>query len=204
MELTILAAAGATGQELTRQALDRGHTVTAIARTPARVTAPDSPRLQRVAADIRDPGAIAAALRGSKIVLSGLGIVGGDTGVLTAGALAVVDAAPERIVWLGAFGTGRSAPVAGPVTRALLRMLGAELGDKVTADNAVLDAKGTVFHAGPLSDGPLSTTRRTVGLGTVPKRIFPARVTRATVAAAMIDEAENPRYAGTIAIRLQH
>jgi uncharacterized protein len=34
MQLTILAASGDTGRELTRQALDRGHTVIAIARTP--------------------------------------------------------------------------------------------------------------------------------------------------------------------------
>lgn len=40
MHLTILAASGATGLELTRQALDRGHTVTAIARDPERIMLP--------------------------------------------------------------------------------------------------------------------------------------------------------------------
>ncbi|HEY2701122.1 MAG TPA: NAD(P)-binding oxidoreductase [Pseudonocardiaceae bacterium] len=204
MELTILAASSATGLELTRQALARGHTVTAIARTPQRVTVPGAPALTRVAADVRDPAAIAAALRGSSTVLSGLGIAGGDQpGALTAGARAVIAAKPDRIIWLGAFGTGGSAPVAGPVTRALLRMLGAELADKVTADAAVLDAGGTVFHAGLLSTRPLSPTRRTVGLSQAPRRLFPARVSRATVAAAMLDEAEQPRHAGSIAVPLE-
>jgi len=32
--------------------------------------------------------------------------------------------------------------------------------------------------------------------------VFPAKVSRATVAAAMLDEAEQPRFAGTIAIPL--
>jgi uncharacterized protein len=79
----------------------------------------------------------------------------------------------------------------------------AELGDKMAADTAVLAAGGTVFHAGPLSDGPLSPTRRTVGLPDLPRRFFPARVSRATVAATMLDEAESPRFAGATAVPLE-
>ena len=60
MQLTILAASGGTGRELTRQALERGHTVTAIARIPARIDLPDSARLTRVAADVRDPDSMKA------------------------------------------------------------------------------------------------------------------------------------------------
>jgi uncharacterized protein YbjT (DUF2867 family) len=204
MELTILAASGATGLELTRQALERGHTVTAIARTPERIAVADSSRLIRVAADVRDPRSIAAALAGRKTVLSGLGNAGGDkTGVLTAGARAVVAARPRRAIWLGAFGTGPSARAAGAATRTLLKLLGDELIDKVTADAAVLEAGGTVFHAGPLSTRPVSATRRTVGLAEAPKRFFPARVSRATVAAAMLDEAENPAHPGAVAVPLE-
>jgi len=205
MELTILGASGATGRQLTLQALQRGHTVTAIARTPDRITVADTPRLIRVAADVRDPDSIAAALAGRKIILSGLGVTGGDKpGALTAGARAVVAAQPQHAIWLGAYGTGPSAHVAGVATRTLLTVvMGAELVDKVAADAAVLAAGGTVFHAGPLSNGPLSAARRTAGLGGAPKRLFPARVSRATVAAAMLDEAENPTYRGTVAIPLE-
>jgi len=205
MHLTILAASGATDRELTRQALDRGHDVTAIARHPDRITAPESDRLLRAVGDVRDAHSIATALRGSTTVLSGLGVARGDKpGVLSAGARAVVEARPERIIWLGAFGTGASADASGWATRTLLKtFLRAELADKVTADTAVLEAGGTVFHARPLSNGPLSRTRRTVGLAAVPRRFFPARVSRATVAAAMLDEAETPRYVGTTAIPLE-
>ncbi|HWC78618.1 MAG TPA: NAD(P)H-binding protein [Pseudonocardiaceae bacterium] len=205
MQLIVLAASGATGRQLTGQALQRGHHVTAIARRPERITVPDSDRLTRVAADVHDPESIARALKDAETVLSGLGIAGGDPpGALTAGARAVVAAAPDRIIWLGAVGTGASAPAAGWATRTLLRaFMGAELTDKVAADSAVLAAGGTVFHAGPLSSGPLSRTRRTVGLTGVPKRLFPARVSRATVAAAMLDEAETPRFPGVIAVPLE-
>jgi uncharacterized protein len=195
VDLTILGASGATGRELIRQALRRGHTVTAISRTPVA----DVPH---VAADVRDPAAIAAALAGRKIVLSGLGNVrGAAPGVLTAGARALGTAAPERIVWLGAFGSGPSAAAAGPAIRTVLRLLG-DLPDKVTADETILRAGGTVFHAGPLTNGPLSAAPRTVSLDAVPRKLFPARISRATVAALMLDEAENPSHSGAIAIPL--
>ncbi len=60
-----------------------------------------------------------------------------------------------------------------------------------------------MFHAGPLSNRPRSLTRRTVGLDGAPKRFFPARVSRATVATAMLDEAEDPAYPGAVAIPLE-
>lgn len=204
MNITILGASGGVGLALTRQALERGHAVTAIARTPARITVPDSPLLTRVAADVRDPGLIARALHGSEIVLSGLGVAKGDEpGTLEAGTRAVIDAHPGLIIWLGAFGTGPSARAAGFATRTLLKAMGAELADKLAADAAVLEAGGTVFHSGPFSGGPVSATRRTVGLDEAPRRFFPARVSRETVAAAMLDEAHDRRFPGRVAIPLE-
>lgn len=203
MQLTILGASGATGQELTRQALERGHIVTGIARDPTKITSP-SVRLKRISADVHDPQAIAQALAESTIVLSGLGVAQGDKpGVLTAGARALVDAKIDRILWLGAIGTGASAGPAGLLTRLLLRAgMGTELEDKVTADTLVLNAGGTVFHAGVISNGLLSPTRRTVALDQLPRRLFPASVSRATLAAAMLDEAESPRHAGQVVVPL--
>lgn len=205
MKLTILAASGATGLELTRQALERGHDVTTISRDPNRVTVPDSERLTKLVADIRDPDSLARALLDSTTVLSGLGIAKGEQpGVLTTAARALVRARLERIIWLGAFGTGASAAVAGPVTRAFLSLfLKAELEDKVTADTAVLAAGGTVFHAGRLTTGPLSEDRRALGLDEVPRRLFPAGVSRATVAAAMLDEAESARFTGKTVVPVE-
>jgi uncharacterized protein len=204
MQLTILAASGATGRELTRQALERGHTVTAIARTPARIPGPDSDRLIRVAADVYDPDSVKAALRDSQVVLSGLGVADGDPpGTLTAGARAVAEAHPGRIVWLGAVGTGASAQAGGWLVRTMFKAMGAKLADKVDADTIVLEAGGTVFHAGPLIDGPLSPTRRTVGLDGAPRRVFPAKVSRATVAAAMLDEAETRAHPGQTLIPVE-
>ncbi|GAA0221715.1 NAD(P)-dependent oxidoreductase [Cryptosporangium japonicum] len=196
MRLTILGASGGVGVELTRQALERGHDVVAISRHPERSAVPDSPRLTRVPADVFDPESVGTALRDASTVISVLGLAD-RPGVLTAGARAVLAASPGQVLWLGAFGSGRSARAAGALTRTLLgTFLRKELGDKVAADTAILDAGGTVFHAGPMSNGPVSSRRRAVEESAAPRRLFPASVSRATVAAAMLDEAERPSGPG--------
>jgi uncharacterized protein len=199
--ITVLGATGLTGRELVRQALDRGWDVTAVARDPSKL---DASGVRRAAGDVRDPESMTRALAGADVIVSALGVAEGEgPGVLTAGAREVVAAGAGRVVWLGAYGTGPSAAAAGWLTRAVAKAMGARLPDKVTGDAAVLAAGGTVFHAGPLSQGPLSPHRRTVGLEEAPRRVFPARVSRATVAAAMLDEAESPRFAGRIALPLE-
>lgn len=200
MNLTVLAASGQTGIALTRQALRRGHTVTAIARDPERIALPDSPNLRKVAGDVHDAASIAAVVDGDSVVLSALGT--DRPGTLLAGARAVVAAGPRRVIWLGAYGTGESAAVAGEGAGMLAKVLGDRLPDKVEADNTVLAAGGTVFHAGMLADGPESPRRRTVGLEAGPSFDLGAKVSRETVAAAMLDEAEVPVHPGAVALPL--
>jgi nucleoside-diphosphate-sugar epimerase len=200
MHITVLAASGRTGLEIVRQALGRGHTVTAIARRPERITVDSSTNLHTVAGDITDPTGIAAVIGPDAVVLSALGT--DQAGILTAGAKAVLAAGPQRVIWLGAYGTGPSATAAGDAARSLGSLLGDRLADKVEADGMVLAWGGTVFHAGLLSDDPESPSRRTVGLADAPPLDFAVKIGRATVAAAMLDEAESPRFAGAVAVPL--
>ncbi|MCP2251010.1 hypothetical protein LX86_009806 [Lentzea aerocolonigenes] len=197
MNLIVLAASGRTGLALARKAVERGHTVTAIARDPSRITVE---HVRKVAGDVTDPASIAAVVDEDSVVLSGLGTE--VAGVLLDGAKAVVAAGPRRIIWLGAYGTGASAEVAGEGARVLWTFMGDRIPDKVAADNAVLSAGGTVFHAGVLSDDPESPTRRTVGLDAAPPFDLTAVVSRETVAALMLDEAEKPRFPGAVALPL--
>ena len=198
MNLTILAASGRTGLALTRQALQRGHDVTAIARDPDRIAVPDSADLHKVTADVEDPASIAGVIGADSVVLSGLGT--DRAGVLLAGATAVVAAGPRRIIWLGTYGTGASADVAGPAAEVLVKLLGDRITDKVMADNAVLASGGTVFQAMFLTDDPEAADRRTIGLPAGPPFDVGARISRESVAAAMLDEAETPRFPGVVAL----
>lgn len=202
MEIVILGATGATGRQLVSQALERGHTVIAVAREPSRI--PEAKGLQRVKADVMQAGALRNVIGEGQLILSALGVSKGDkAGVLYTGAQVAIDTKPRRIIWLGAIGTGASAQVAGWLTRSLMSLMGDRLNDKVAADTATLVAGGTVFHAGPLSNGPVSNTRRTVELIEVPRRIFPASVSRATVAASMLDESETSRFPGVTVAPLE-
>ncbi|GAA3918674.1 NAD(P)-dependent oxidoreductase [Actinoplanes auranticolor] len=196
MRIAVLGATGATGTLMVTAALDRGLAVTCIARQPGRI--PVRPGLTTAAADVHDPESIERAVIDCDVVLSGLGVAKGTPpGVLTAGAKAVAASGVPRIIWLGALGTGPSADVAGPLTRALIKLfLRDELPDKVTADATVIATGGTVFHAGLLTDGPATPARRTLTLDRTPRRFLPGRVSRGTVAAAMVEEAVRGHFPG--------
>jgi uncharacterized protein len=195
MRVAVLGASGATGRLLVEGALGRGHEVVALVRTPATAGLPPDTRLTLATVDVRDPTSLAEALVGVDVLVSGLGNQkGSPPGVLTAGAEAVMAVGVPRVVWLGALGTGRSVRAAGRPTALLLRaVMGAELPDKQGADEVLLPAGATVFHSGPLTNGALSATRRTVALARYRRPWpMPRPVSRATVTALMLDEAERP------------
>jgi uncharacterized protein YbjT (DUF2867 family) len=205
MRIAVVGASGATGRELVKQALDRGHSVVAVARDPTRLDVAPSPALEVAQADVLNPLSVSAALEGVDAVVSGLGIRKGDpAGTLTAGARALAAAHPPRMVWLGALGAGASAGKAGLVYGLIMRIgAGSELSDKRQADDVAIEAGATLVHPGPLTDGALSPTRKTVTLSAFKRpHPMPARVSRATVAAAMLDEAEQSDNAGGVVIPL--
>ncbi|MEX2116478.1 MAG: SDR family oxidoreductase [Bacteroidota bacterium] len=72
MKILIVGATGGTGRELVKQALDRGHIVTAFARNPADI-AIQHERLSVVQGNVLDPGSVETAVKGQDAVLSALG-----------------------------------------------------------------------------------------------------------------------------------
>ncbi len=73
MKVAIFGANGPTGRILTEQALERGHTVTAITRHPETFTLHNE-RLQVVKGDVFDLDAVERAVAGQDAVLSTLGV----------------------------------------------------------------------------------------------------------------------------------
>lgn len=73
MKIVVFGANGPTGRLITAQALQAGHEVTAVTRRPEEFPLRDD-RLRVIGADVHDPGAVHAAVRGQDAVLSSLGV----------------------------------------------------------------------------------------------------------------------------------
>jgi uncharacterized protein len=202
MRIAILGASGRTGSTLVDQALERGHEVVALVRSPSKATVPASPRVEVRKADVTAPRTF-PDLSDVDVAVSAIGIGKGDgPGALVAGAASLA-AASVRTVWLGALGSGVSSRSGGLVYAAVMRMfVGKELAEKAEADQIALDAGATVFHAPDVTDGPLSPTRRIVPLAELRRPVLPARISRATLAALLLDEAEAGRHGTGIVVPL--
>ncbi|MFP4324132.1 MAG: NAD(P)-dependent oxidoreductase [Anaerolineales bacterium] len=72
MKLAIFGGTGKTGQHLVKQALNAGHAVTALARTPSKL-ALNNDKLHVVQGDILDANCVAETIQGVDAVLSVLG-----------------------------------------------------------------------------------------------------------------------------------
>ncbi|MEU7858405.1 NAD(P)H-binding protein [Nonomuraea sp. NPDC049141] len=73
--IAVFGANGTIGSAIVREALDRGHTVTAVVRDPAKVTEHHA-NLAVTTGDVLDAPSIAAAVKGHDVVVSAVG--GGD------------------------------------------------------------------------------------------------------------------------------
>lgn len=73
MRIAMFGANGATGRLLTRRALDAGHAVVAVTRHPGQFPITDA-ALTVTEADVRDAGAVTAAVDGADAALSALGV----------------------------------------------------------------------------------------------------------------------------------
>ena len=202
MKIAVLGASGPTGRQLVTQARHRGHEVVALVSNPDKVADLAAPGVTMVKVDVSDPASVIAAVRGVDVLVSGLGHAkGGDRDTLAKGARAVADAGVPHIVWLSAFGTGRSAAAAGPLWPRIMKLLmGKEVADKERADEIVLSARGTSVHAGILTNGQIGQRPRATTTSEVPKGLFPGRISRASVAAAMLDQAETDRHQGEVLV----
>src|SRR6266851_3731669 len=90
VKLVILGATGGTGRLVVEQALAAGHAVTAMGRSPEKLTL-RHPNLHVIAGQATDPSAVSGALVGADALISTLG---GTGSVIYDATQAIVDAAP--------------------------------------------------------------------------------------------------------------
>ncbi|MFE9568253.1 NAD(P)-dependent oxidoreductase [Streptomyces sp. NPDC006692] len=202
MRIAILGASGRTGGTLVGQALERGHEVVALVRTPTKMDVGGPRQVDVRQADVTVASGF-PALSDVDVVVSAIGISKGDSpGALVAGARQLA-AANVRTVWLGALGSGVSSRSGGLIYAGVMRMfVGSELAEKAEADEIALKAGATVFHAPDVTDGPLSSTRSVVPLAELRRPLLPPRISRTTLASLLLDEAETGRHGNGIVVPL--
>lgn len=112
MNIALIGATGTIGQRILKEALDRGHQVTAIVRTPAKVTV-SHPNLTVVTGDIFKADGLASLVKGHDILVSAYGPPG-DPGALADLTRTLIEAVKisgiDRLLAVGGAGSLEVAP----------------------------------------------------------------------------------------------
>jgi uncharacterized protein YbjT (DUF2867 family) len=193
MNLAVLGATGRTGRLVVDQALAAGHTVTALVRSPEKLTA-DNANLRLVTGEATDTSAVSRALEGADAVISTLG---GSGSVIANSTPAIVAAARQtgvsRVVVLSSFAVERDRLNA--VSRLLSGLvIGPVIKDHSAGENVLRksDLDWTIVYASILTDGPASGSVEVLPEGT--KRRMSAKISRADVAAWLVQAATGVQY----------
>ena len=166
MNLLVLGATGGTGLQVVSQALAGGHVVTALVRTPSKLTVRDS-RLGVVEGSVIDGDAVAQVLPGQDAVISTLGRGSSlKSDHLLEHAVPILlsrmqAAGVRRLIFTSAIGVGAAYAEAPLFSRLLIRFLLKDLyADKVIAEDLIRrsDLDWTIVQPAQLTNGPL--TRR--------------------------------------------
>ncbi|HTK81473.1 MAG TPA: SDR family oxidoreductase [Bacteroidota bacterium] len=200
MNVAIFGASGSTGQEITRQALAKGYSVTAFVRTPGKLDI-QSEHLNIVQGDVSDIRAVEKAVRDQDAVISALGVsqpLKNDPFVVQ-GVGNIVEAmdarGTRRIIYLSFIGVGESRAAAGFLIRNVIaRIVRNEIADHAQKE-AIVRASGldwTIIHPPKLTGGRATGKYRTGE--DIASTSFLATMSRADVADFIVQELADNSY----------
>lgn len=164
MRLALFGATGKTGKPLVEQALAAGHSVTALARDPAKLGM-EHASLRVVQGDVLDANAVAETLRGAEAVLTTLGPApDAPPDVLSRGIGTIINAmraaGQKRLIVMSSMGIADSkhqVPFAFKMACLLIPVLRRSMNDHEVTDKLVRGSNldWTLVRAAGLRDGPL-------------------------------------------------
>ena len=200
MRVIVFGASGKTGHELVREAIDRGHTVTAFVRTASKLTI-TSRSLRVIEGNVADSGAVAAAIPGHDAVVSALGVstpLKHDADVI-AGVQHIIDAMEEhgvrRLIYLSFIGVRDSRAGVGFVLRYIAPIpLRHEIADHEVKESLIRSSRldWTIVRPPKLTNGPRTGDYRSGDDITTWKPV--PVLSRSDVAHFVIQELVEPRY----------
>ncbi|MFB7182502.1 NAD(P)-dependent oxidoreductase [Streptomyces sp. NPDC056257] len=115
-KIALFGATGSIGTQVLREAVRRGHEVTAVVRDPAKLADSGGGATAVVRGDVLDPASVAGAVAGQDVVISAVGPGSGDPAVLVAAAKSLIggvrslgtDTPRPRVVVVGGAGSLRT------------------------------------------------------------------------------------------------
>ena len=204
MKIALIGATGFVGSKVLAEALQRGHDVTALVRSPGKLAA--QPHLAIVAADASDAAQVARAAAGHDAVVSAYnGPRGSDDfrDRYLAGARAVLDGAKRanvrRLLWVGGAGSLFVAPGVQLVdTPQFPEAYRTEAKAAREALNLIAEERALdwtyVSPAPLLQPGPRTGQFRLGGDQVLMDGDQPGRISVDDLAVAIVDELETPRH----------
>ena len=202
MRITVFGATGGVGRQVVRQALDRGHSVVAVVRDPARLPVVHPHLEVAPVRGLTDPEPLCALVRDSEAVVSGVGPGGRRNAdrvatTSTRAILRALDGSPvRRLVVVSAAPVGPVPDGEGLLGRYVLTPLVGRALRPVYVDLAEMESEiarssvpWTVVRPPKLLDRPLTASYRRVVGGNVPRGHW---ISRADTAHAMLGALDDP------------
>ncbi len=194
MKIAVVGAAGATGQQVVQQALDRGWAVAALARKANGLTAHDG--LSVTEGDARDEQAVGSVVQGADAVISVIGLrKGHDTSLSEATASicrAMEGAGVDRLVVMSVLGIRDSADKAGVFGKVIVPLfMKKPMADRIRLEE-VVESSGldyTLVRPTRLVDGGPTGH---YSAGAEVRAGISSKVTRGDAADCLLAQAEAP------------
>jgi uncharacterized protein YbjT (DUF2867 family) len=204
MNILVIGASQGTGALAVRAALDKGHKVTAFARSPQKLVL-DHAQLRRLTGDFHQEASVDAAVPGHDAVIvtasaTSLSAFKANPHYFSQGTGYVIDAMKKagvnRLVVLSALGVGDSLPLLNPFVRALAVgwLLKVPFQDHERQEAQVRGSglDWVIARPGRLTNGP--ARRQYVKRTTIEG--VPSSISRADVADFLVHACEGPAWVG--------
>ena len=201
--ILILGGTGRTGRFIVKEALEKGHWVTVMARNPAVAGFEEHPRLELVKGDALNYVDVFNAVQGIDVIIAALGRDGKNVDVFTTGTTHLLKAmrhsTARRLICLSSLGAGSTRKLAGWKLRLLIALMGLKASFEAKAYQELLLFQSglnfTLVMAGTL----VNDARFDLWQAALPEEVpeqgpMPAKIDRRQVAAFLLSQVADPSW----------